>query len=232
MKAQLLAHWKRLSARYNALVQREKMLVALAIALGPLLLVSTLFHDPVVAKSRRVQQAAKAAEMNRNELLNQLTSLQSVMQLSPDAALQAELTQIQTAGAASMTRLASLKNTLVSPAEMNAMLEQVLTRQPGLRLVGLRTLPPESLIERDSKASGIMPGTPAGGPAAFDLYRHGVEIRLEGGFADLYAYLAQLEQQGKRLLWGRLSFNVVEHPRAQMTLVIYTLSTEKTWLTL
>jgi len=59
-----------------------------------------------------------------------------------------------------------------------------------------------------------------------------VEIRLEGSYGQLLAYLTQLEKLPQRLLWGQLSYRVIDYPRSEMTLTVYTLSPDKTWLTL
>jgi len=67
---------------------------------------------------------------------------------------------------------------------------------------------------------------------SFDLYRHGVEIRLEGSYGQLQAYLAQLEKMPQHLLWGQLSYRVIDYPKAEMTLTVYTLSPDRSWLAL
>ena len=239
MKAQWLEEWKRLKGRYDALTRRERILVAAGLVFGPMMLVNSTVLEPALAKTQTARQALRQADLTRNDLVNQLVALQAVLQDSPDAALRAELKKIAEAGVGFNERLVSLRRSLVSPAEMSGMLEQLLARHPGLRLVGLRTLAPESLLANadggqptDTRQAPGMGTANTAEPLAFDLFRHGVEVKLEGGFNDLHAYLAQLERQEKRLLWGRLTFEVVEHPRARLTLVIYTLSTDKAWLTL
>ena len=67
---------------------------------------------------------------------------------------------------------------------------------------------------------------------SFDLYRHGVEIRLEGSYGELQAYVTQLEQLQQRLVWGQLQYKVLEYPRAEMSLTVYTLSPDRAWLSL
>ena len=59
-----------------------------------------------------------------------------------------------------------------------------------------------------------------------------MEIRIEGRFVDLLAYLERLEAAPQKLLWGGLSYRVVDYPKAEMTLTVYTLGTEQTWLAL
>lgn len=69
--------------------------------------------------------------------------------------------------------------------------------------------------------------TPAGG-----LYRHGVELQLEGSYADLLAYLQAMEALPQRMLWGSASLQVDQHPRCVLTLRVHTLSRDPHWLEL
>ncbi len=64
------------------------------------------------------------------------------------------------------------------------------------------------------------------------LYRHGVELELEGGFSDLLSYLRTVEALPQRVLWGSVSLKVEQHPRSVLTLRVYTLSRDAHWLEL
>jgi MSHA biogenesis protein MshJ len=65
------------------------------------------------------------------------------------------------------------------------------------------------------------------------LYRHGVEITVEGSYGDLMGYLSALESlPGPRLLWGGIKLKVEKHPTVQLSLTVYTLSLDKAWLEL
>lgn len=111
---------------------------------------------------------------------------------------------------------------------MNGLLESLLSRHAGLRLVSLKTLAPQSVLP----VVAVKEGEAKPAERSFDLFRHGVEIRLEGNYGQLQAYLTQLEKLQQKLLWGALSYRVIDYPRAEMSLVVYTLSPDKTWLAL
>jgi MSHA biogenesis protein MshJ len=65
------------------------------------------------------------------------------------------------------------------------------------------------------------------------LYRHGVEITVEGNYGDLMGYLSALESlPGPRLLWGGIKLKVEKHPTVQLSLTVYTLSLDRAWLEL
>jgi len=44
-------------------------------------------------------------------------------------------------------------------------------------------------------------------------------------------YLAALEKMPAQMFWGEISFSVDKYPDAVLTLTLYTLSLDKTWLT-
>lgn len=62
------------------------------------------------------------------------------------------------------------------------------------------------------------------------LYKHGVEISIEGSYADLVSYLAGLEQLPWRMFWGGVTLKAQTFPVSRLTLTVYTLSLDKTWL--
>ena len=227
---QLRQHWKRLSERYAVLSRREKALLAAALVIGPLLIGELLIIDPQLARARGLQGSIAQQSTSLAELQGQIGSLQQQLQTDPDAGAKTELAALTAEQQRLDDELQRLGTSLVRPEEMNGLLESLLARHSGLRLLSLKTLAPQSVL--GDKAAGA--DKAAGKPAArqFDLYRHGVEIRLEGSYGEVQAYLAQLEQLQQRLLWGQVQYRVVEYPRAEMSLMVYTLSPDRTWLTL
>lgn len=222
--------WGRWAGRYAVLSQREKMLLAATLVLAPLLIGESLVLEPQrkrnLAQERSIaQQSATLADMQ-----NQVAVLQQQLQLDPDAAAKAQITALQGEQQRLEGELQALGSTLVRPEDMNGLLERLLARHAGLRLLSLKTLKPESVLAPKAGAGETATAKPAG--ERFDLYRHGVEIRLEGSFAELQAYLEQLEQSPQRLLWEQLQYQVGEYPKAEMRLMVYTLSADRSWLAL
>lgn len=236
----LRQHWQRLNQRYTALSRRERMLVAAAAVFGPLLIGNALLLDPQSAKAAQLQRGLAQRSASLAEMQAQASSLQQQLQSDPDAAAKQELAALQGQLAKLDGDLLQVGSTLVRPEQMNGLLERLLARHAGLRLLSLKTVAPRSVLGKasgDGKGDGQKrePGkneVGAKGEARFDLYRHGVEIRLEGSYGELQAYLAQLEQLQQRLLWDQLQYKVVDYPKAEMTLQVYTLSPDRAWLAL
>ena len=222
--------WHALQTRYNAWSRRERLLVALAMVLGPALMINALWLEPQAVQRKALQTKIAGQEASINQMQAQVSALQAQLQQDPDAAKKAELAALAAERTKLDQQIRDFGAALVPPEEMNQLLERLLARQPGLRLVSLKTLAPQSVLggasDGEKKAKDKSP------ERVFDLYRHGVELKIEGSYRELQAYVAQLEKLDKRLLWGGLNYRVKDYPRAEMTLTVYTLSPERTWLAL
>jgi MSHA biogenesis protein MshJ len=225
----LRQHWDRLNRRYAALTRRERVLVAVAVVLGPLLIGNALLVAPQQARVKGLENAIATQTASASQLQMEVGNLQQQLNTDPDTGRKSELAALNGEREKLDEQLRQFGAILVRPEEMNDLLERLLARNAGLRLVSLKTLAPQSVLQQGDGAKDA-----AGKPAdrSFDLYRHGVEIRLEGSYGQLQSYLAQLEKLQQRLLWGQLSYQVVDYPKAEMTLTVYTLSPDKTWLAL
>lgn len=110
---------------------------------------------------------------------------------------------------------------LVSPTRMQKLLEDLLRRQSGLRLVDLQSFSAPLTLPDAQDAQ-----TPA------VLYRHGLRLTLEGGYFDLLAYLRAVDDSGWQLHWNSLDYRVGKGGpgRARIRLELHTLSRHAGWL--
>jgi MSHA biogenesis protein MshJ len=231
MSQDIRQRWQGLLQRYNAFSRREKMLVAAVLVLGPFLIGEALIVDPLLAKGRGLNKSIEQQSASLAEMQAQVGVLQQKLATDPDAAAKNELAALQEEQAKLDTELRQRGTTLVRPEDMNGLLERLLARHPGLRLVSLKTMAPKGILA-DKESAAEKPGEAKRLEKRFDLYRHGVEIRVEGTYGELQAYLLRLEQLPQRLLWEQLQFKVIEYPKAEMSLTVYTLSPERDWLAL
>ena len=228
--------WKHLSARYAALAPRERALLPGAVCFAILMLGHLLVIEPAT-KERRLLQQRLAQEANDLTVAQaQITVLQAKLK-NPDAEVRAQLEALRLQARAADDQFKKLQGSLVPAQDMSDWLSGLLQAQRGLQLVGLRTLPVTSVTElADGKkpaataapAAASAPGADAATPDGW-LYRHGVEITVRGSYPELVAYLQTLERMPRRVYWGELKLDAQQSPAVVMTLVVYTLSVDKTW---
>jgi len=121
---------------------------------------------------------------------------------------------------------------LVDPRAMRLVLEDLIRRQSGLRLLSATNLPPQALFEDKEHADG------AGKPAADDatrssapkLYRHSLVLRVEGTYLDCLAYLQAIERLPWHLYWARFELKAGDYPTNTYLIEVRTLSLDKEWI--
>ena len=224
------SQWQKLAARYDAMQLRERWLVALAMLGGIVLIAYSFVIDPALKRAQLAERSAADQSAQLSNLEIQIRALQSPDK-DPDVAANAELSALKTKLAELAGRLETLESTLVPPQRMPLLLEDMIGRKSGLRLLSLKTLPVAPLLEKkasaeekDAKAADNRVNSSAG------LYKHGVEIKLEGSYQELAAYLERLEKSGQKLLWSSVSLSAEKHPQLVLSLTVYTLSLDRAWL--
>lgn len=220
--------WNKYAARIDALSMRERLMVFGAAILVAVYLVFALFVEPaqkrekLLAAQARQQQTELAALQQQVQVLEQRLS-------DPDGAARTRRDDLKGQIATIDDSLKSMQHSLVPAQGMNALLQNMLARNPRLQLVSMRTLPLATLVE---KRAAPADATPADNRALSEgnVFKHGVEVKLAGSYADLYDYLARLEKLPARMFWSRAVLNAGEYPRVTLTVTIYTLSLDKAWL--
>lgn len=223
---------KKLLARFDALNRRERIVVSVAVWLVVLFVMDTLAITPAQRQSGAMARAIteKQAELVRSE--TDVAALRTKRTQDPDATARARIAELEKRIAVIDGQLKNAKTQIVPPEKMAGLLEQLLRRNKRLELVSLRSTAPESMGKSEG-AAGADKGAPAQGRATAEvLYRQGMELTLSGSYADMLDYVAQIEQLPWKIFWGRLEMKVDEYPRARLVLNVYTLSLDKTWLSI
>jgi MSHA biogenesis protein MshJ len=220
--------WRKLAARFEALLVRERVLILLGVVVGTGLLYNELVLQPLEARKKRVER--QIAEARHNIKLAEVVLSAQEPVADAEAVKRAYRDALRKQVAEIDQSMQGLQRGLVPPERMGKLLEEMLSRSRGLQLVALRTLP----VQRLDPAAVVPAGKPAAKPGAKEsertVFQHGFELTLQGSYADVHAYLAQLERLPWRMFWGRITVNADQHPRLRVTLTVLTLSLNKAWL--
>ena len=220
-----------LAARFDALAKRERYLVMVAVYGGVLLIGWTALIDPALSRVRIAERAIIDQRSQLAALGAQTQALQSPAQ-NPEVQAGAELAELKKQLNALYARYAALGGELVPPQRMARLLEEMLGHKSRVRLLSLRTLPVAPVLDRSADAGAVASAATVAATASAPagLYKHGVEIKLEGSYAELADYLARLEKSPQKLLWSGATLSAENHPKLVLTLTVFTLSLDRTWL--
>jgi MSHA biogenesis protein MshJ len=227
------AEWRKYAARIDALSLRERVAVFVAFMAVIFYVGSAFLLDPVLARKKAVVTVMTQQRNEMQAIQTQIAALEA-KQFDPDAANIARRNSMKDQIASIDATLKEMNQSLVPAQNMKALLQDMLSHQPRLQLVSMRTLPVTPLVEKPAKAEkGEGPSAEAVSKSAAgdgNVFKHGVEITLQGSYADLYDYLTRVEKLNWRMFWSRASLNAEDFPRLKLTVTIYTLSLDKAWL--
>jgi MSHA biogenesis protein MshJ len=254
---QLKQHWLTLSTRLDAMTLRERAMVFVAVTGSLLFLIYTIAVEPMLTR----QTALRAEIMQQQNQIGgidlEIAAKAQGFVVDPDAQAHAQLKQARAEVERISSGLLAVQKGLVAPDRIAPLLEHLLNGNGKLKLVSMKSLPVAGM--NDAASAGAAPvatanapapsaapapaAAPATAPAAAVappptakprelLYRHGVEIVVQGGYLDMIAYMQALEALPVQLFWGAARLDAQQYPDARLTLTLYTLSLDEKWMKL
>jgi MSHA biogenesis protein MshJ len=247
--------WLKLITRLDAMSLRERALVFAGSAAAIVFLVYSMLLDPLLARQKALLAQISQQQNQVAGIDMEITAKVAAFGVDPDEAVRAQLKHAGQESDKASAALRSLQKGLVAPERIAPLLEHLLRGNGKLQLLSLSTLPVSGISEigagfdaitpaaqpapaaaqpaaAASAAAGAVakPAAPAKAPEL--LYRHGVEVVLQGGYVDMVNYMAALEALPSQLFWGKAKLDAGDYPNARLTLTLYTLSLDKKWISI
>jgi len=205
-----------LQEKFEALTNREKIILVFAVLAGIWFGWDYLFYQPTQKKHQALQQKLTSLKQQATDQQLALIKLENSRNIDPNLNNRNKLTALK----AEHSRLQELMmhdKSLVPPQLMAIALSDILNRNNQLSLIKLDTLPATALME--SKQS--QPNT---------IYKHGLSITFSGSYLDTLNYLKALESLPWHFIWESIDYQVIDYPIAETTIRVYTLSFKESWL--
>lgn len=235
------ALWKKFADAIDGRNTRERVLILAASSAVVFMLMDALLLGPVLAERKRIVQETLNDQVETGKTSAQVQTLIREKGTDPDVALKSKLADLAARQAALQRQIDAQSAELVPAERMSAVLEKMLANNPRLQLIEVKTLPRVVISMEKEPAPPRQGGQ--GGQArdarpsraeeknSSEMYRHGVEVSMRGGYLDLLAYIQAIESLPVRMFWDRVSLSAGAYPTVTMRLVVYTISLEKIWLT-
>ncbi|PHV51300.1 hypothetical protein CSQ91_09375 [Janthinobacterium sp. BJB301] len=224
----LLKKW---ATAFDALSLRERLMVFGAAAAAVLFVFYFMSFNPLLAK-RAALEASIAQKQSLLTATNKEIELTMLAHATdPDQEARTRLVALQAETASLAQALREQQHGLVAPERMVTLLEHLLRRHAGLRVVSLKTLPASAVGVRQADAANVDAAAKAPSPAPL-LHQHGVEVVLQGSYADMVQYMQALQAMPTRVFWGAAHLDSASYPGATLTLTLHTLSMDDTWIAL
>jgi len=116
---------------------------------------------------------------------------------------------------------------LIHPKDMSSVLKDILSSTKNLQLQSLLKQETVDLSDSEKTDQGI---DKPGNKEQVTLYRHSVEISLYGDYHSTLSFLQKLETMEKKVAFDNLEYVVDSYPKANIKLMISTLSLQPGWI--
>jgi MSHA biogenesis protein MshJ len=233
--------WRNFVVKIDGMSQRERFLVfgaAISVLVAGL---QIGLMDPLIAKKTSLSQ--RILEQNNKIASIDAQTLQKLRayETDPDLALRKRLSELKLQPQQLSEELRAMEKSMVAPGKMVPLLESILKANGQLQLVSMKSLARSPLSElvvnavasaAPVAAPGAVPAIAPAPSAANLIYRHGIEITVQGRYPELLAYLAALDKMEAKLYWGKADLVVDAYPLSRLTFTVYTLSLDQIWIKL
>jgi MSHA biogenesis protein MshJ len=254
--------WKQWAMKYEAMSMRERLMVGGAVLAGIVYIINTLMIEPALAREKTMKNMIQQQRMAISTMSLDVVQRQVAAQADPDKDAKQRLAQLTQDNQRMRDALRTMQKGLVAPERMSVLLQQLLgnsrLKLVSLKTLPARGMSDGKFAEPEpvagpAPAPAPAPGIPnlmppaqppgAGGAGGAQparpvvkqdelLYRHGVQIVVEGSYLDMVAYMQALEAMPEQLFWGKATLNAQQYPKATLSLTLYTLSLDQKWIAL
>ena len=217
MKLEIKQQWRELEQRFARLARRERGIL-LGGGLAVILIVGFSLADSSLARQRLLNKEIVKAQSDTKMAKAQAEVIVRQLAEDPDARARKRIAALLNETRSLDTQMQGLNRGLIAPEQMAEILQKMLSRDRGVKLVGLKTLPVSHLIDGKQTNDGA------------NVYKHGIEITLQGRYLDMLDYLDRLEGLPWQMFWSQASMEAKDYPAVRITVTVFTLSLDEDWL--
>jgi len=119
---------------------------------------------------------------------------------------------------------------LIPPEDMAQVVQTIIDSSQSLKLEYLSKQQTVALAEQDNPSKKRAAKAKQSKQNPIQLYRHSMKIVLKGDYQSTYLFLQKLEKMEKKVAFDSFEYQVKTYPKAEILLVVSTLSLQKGWI--
>lgn len=215
----LQTRWQRARRAFDARLMNERRLIIIALVCVIWLMMDTIWVTPSYERLGAALKRQHTTETSRDTLKMQVGRRSAEIEAQQREA-RSELEHTRDRVKQGQQALKDVQAMLAPARDMRQVLQGLLAQQGQLRVKSMKTFSP---VE-------VSLGTGGGPNESVQLFRHAMEISVEGSYHEMLAWLTSVENQPHRLLWDDLKLKSDDQARLTMTVTVHTLSPDRATL--
>ncbi len=212
-----------LEKKFNAFSLRERILIGITVLAFIYFVWYTTLYDYVLATNEEISKKSQEIKTQINSLEGQIDTLSGVLGRDPTAVLASQALNLKQQSEKLSQQIYVDTKKMVSPKEMTTILNNLIMQTVGLTVLSIESLETKPLFSGKTI-------TENGKTIQFQVYNHGLQVEMMGGYFDTLQFLKALEKQNMNVIWDEITYEVKKYPKAKITIILHTLSLNEGWI--
>ena len=213
---QLSSYYEQAETKLHGLSFRERIIITGALVVLIVGLFDQLFLSPNLKQRAKLEAEKAQLQTAMQQSIDQIDELELAIKNDPNRVLDEKIKLLQEKHHWLDQQIASITDGMISAETMPYVLGELLSEQTGLKVQSIKSKPAQKLIVADEHQEN----SPT-------VYRHDIEMRLQGSYGQMLSYLLAIEDLPTKLLWDDLEYRVDQYPKGSLSLRVHTLSTQE-----
>lgn len=205
--------------KYNALSLRERALVGVVVLVGIGFSWWSIYTEPTLQKIQFLNDENQKISKEVSITLATIRDIRKRMAEGVNTQKNQRLAQLKQELKLVEDRLRLKTVELIDPEDMFQLMSRLIYRESNLKLLSLKRRKVKAAITVSAEQKGDV-----------GIYRHELEVKFSGRFADILKYMQSMESLDWKLIWDEVEIVSGDYPVITVKLVISTLSTRKEWV--
>ncbi|MDO6426288.1 hypothetical protein Q4489_04650 [Thalassotalea sp. 1_MG-2023] len=221
--------WQTYADKFLQITPREQYLIILTGLIAIIFIIFSLFIDDNLLQIEKLtkQHQQNVADIQSTQMT--VDVLAEALKTDPNDAIRKQLSQYQLQMSEVDQQLSLLASDLINPIQMRHALIELLSSTKAVSLTSFDVFAAEPMeltpeTEKKNVAEQSLP------VQSLSLYKHGVKLTLSGDYFALKDYIAALEELKWKFFWQTFDYQLVAYPKGELTITMYSLSTNKEFL--
>ncbi len=209
----------------NKLSTRERILVLTGFLAVIYIAWDTFLITPVLKTNTALNMQLQTIKQQMSDLEKRRVIASDLLTQSRRKQLVREISQVEQKINNFDSQISQRLQGRVDPEEMAGLLNDVLQKNHKLELIQINNLEAEPFITQN-KTDQKEPVD----PDLVGIYRHSMEMELQGTYLDILDYLQELEALQWKIFWDDVKMDVQEYPVVRVYIKVHTFSLKDGWL--
>lgn len=225
------ALWQDYSAKFLTISSREQYLVLLTGLIAITFVFFNLFIDEKRVKIESLTKQIKQTKISIKSSQATINILEQSLAKDPNVAINKQIAQYEEKLASVDSELLLLTSDLINPIQMRYALVDLLKTQSSVSLLSFEVVSAQPMVtgEQTDNSAGDAENKESS-EHSLTLYKHGIKIKLKGSYFKLRDYLSQLEKMQWTFFWQQFDYQLIEYPNSELSIEMYSLSTQKEFI--